>query len=67
MLSTVNMDKWAVIVPVRDAPGVDNLVRTMAKVASPLNMTIRNPCEIVKLTDIKGSSYNRAMDTLVAK
>lgn len=46
MLSTVDLQKWVVLVPQRDAPGVDNLVRTMAKVSAPLNMKVGNPKEV---------------------
>lgn len=46
MLTTVNLERWVVIVPQRDAPGVDNLTRTMSKVSAPLNMRIGNPLEV---------------------
>lgn len=46
MLSSVNLQKWVVLVPQRDAAGVDNLVRTMAKVSAPLNMRVENPKEV---------------------
>lgn len=46
MLTTVNLERWAVIVPQRDAQGVENLARTMAKVSAPLNMRISNPMKV---------------------
>ena len=46
MLSAVEMKQWVVLVPQRDAPGVDNLVKTMAKVSTPLSMKIANPKEV---------------------
>lgn len=67
MLTTVNLERWVVIVPQRDAPGVDNLTRTMSKVSAPLNMRIGNPLEVYKLADIKGTSYVKAINDLVAK
>lgn len=46
MLTAVNLNNWVVIVPQRDAGGVENLTRTMTKVAGPLNMRIANPLEV---------------------
>jgi hypothetical protein len=46
MLSAVHLQKWALLVPQRDATGVDNLVKTMTKVGSPLNMKVSNPMEM---------------------
>jgi hypothetical protein len=46
MLTAVNLSNWVVIVPQRDAGGVENLARTMTKVASPLNMKISAPAQV---------------------
>ena len=46
MLSAVHLQKWALLVPQRDATGVDNLVKTMTKVGSPLNMKVSSPREM---------------------
>ncbi len=46
MLSTVNLDPWLVFVPRRDAPNVENLIRTMTNVAQPFNFMIRPPLEM---------------------
>ncbi len=46
MLSTVTLDRWVVFVPLRDAPNVENLIRTMTNVAKPLNFMIRPPLEM---------------------
>ena len=46
MLSTINLDRWVIFVPERDAGGVDNLVKTMCNVAKPLNFMIRPPMEM---------------------
>jgi len=46
MLSTVALKKWIMVVPQRDAANLDNLIRTMIKVASPLNMNIAQPLEM---------------------
>jgi len=43
MLSAVALTNWGVVVPTRDAQGVDNLVQTMTKVARPLSMNVSHP------------------------
>jgi aubergine-like protein len=67
MLSTVNLERWAVIVPGRDSGGVDNLCKTMSRVSAPLNMRIADPEEVVKLADIRPQSYQSAIDTILKK
>ena len=46
MVTTVNLDRWLIFVPQREAANVDNLVRTMCNVAKPLNFIIRPPLEM---------------------
>ncbi|CAL8140865.1 unnamed protein product [Orchesella dallaii] len=65
MLSAVNLSSWAIVVPQRDFGGVDNLVRTMSKVAGPLSMKIDNPKQILKVPDGKTMTYLKAMDELL--
>jgi len=67
MLSAVNLDKWVIIVPQRDAPNIENLVKTMTNVARPLNMTIKPPLEVLKITDIKPVAYALAAESLIKK
>jgi hypothetical protein len=67
MLSTIRLDKWAIIVPQRDAGGVDNLVKTMQKVSAPLDMNIRPPTEVFRLQDIKPQTYVRAINSTLEK
>ncbi|ODN02980.1 Piwi-like protein 1 [Orchesella cincta] len=45
-----------------DFAGVDNLVRTMTKVAAPLSMAIGNPKQIIKVPDARSGSYLSAME-----
>jgi len=67
MLTTVNLNKWVIIVPQRDAGGVANLCNMMSKVSLPLDMKIAQPTEVFQLTDIKGPTYVKAINTLVDK
>jgi len=46
MLSAVALTTWGVVVPTRDAQGVDNLVQIMAKVARPLSMNVAYPKQV---------------------
>ncbi|ODN02964.1 Protein piwi [Orchesella cincta] len=62
MLTSVNLTTWVIIVPQRDFAGVDNLVRTMTKVAAPLSMAIGNPKQIIKVPDARSGSYLSAME-----
>lgn len=67
MLTAVNLAKWVVIVPQRDAGGVDNLVKLLIRVSSPLNMRISNPLEVHQLPQINGAAYVKAINVLVEK
>ncbi|ODM94751.1 Protein aubergine [Orchesella cincta] len=56
------LNNMVIIVPQRDFAGVDNLVRTMTKVAAPLSMAIGNPKQIIKVPDARSGSYLSAME-----
>jgi len=45
MLSAVALKTWGVVVP-NAVTGVDNLVKTIAKVAGPLGMNVAHPTQM---------------------
>jgi len=65
MLKCINMERWSIVVPQRDAAGVDNLVKLMIQVAKPLGLMIRAPLEIIKVPDGRSASYLSAVDSAV--
>ena len=46
MLSCVDLKGWVIICTERDAQGVDNLVRTMQRVAGPLDFQLAQPLDV---------------------
>jgi len=46
MLSCVDLKGWVIICTERDAQGVDNLVRTMQRVAGPLDFKLAQPLDV---------------------
>jgi len=63
MLTNMALNKWTVVLPTRDAPSMDNVVKTMIQVGKPLGFMIRPPT-IVKLPDIRVLTYTNALDAL---
>jgi aubergine-like protein len=56
---------WIIFVTVKDAAKVDNLVRTMQKVAGPLGVVIKTP-KIIQIENPKSQTYIKAIDEHVA-
>jgi len=67
MLTTVQLSKWAILTPAREAANIDNLIRTMAKVSAPLDMKITNPAEIFRINDIKPQGYVYSINSVLEK
>jgi len=67
MLKCINLEKWSILVPQRDAQNIDNLVKVMMQVGKPLGLNIRPPTDVIKIPDGRSGSYLQALDTATKK
>jgi aubergine-like protein len=65
MLKCINLERWAILAPQRDAANIDNLVKVMMQVSKPLGLLIRPPTDIIKVADGRSSSYLSALDSVI--
>jgi len=62
--SVVNLQKWAVVVPTKDAGLATEFVNSLKKVGPSLGMTVGNPKEF-KLTDNRPATYVQTLDQVI--
>ncbi|ODM91519.1 Piwi-like protein 1, partial [Orchesella cincta] len=67
LLTCVPLEKWIVVVPVRDLQNAKDFSMTMHKVATPLGFRIRKPVCYETVPDTRVPNYMRSLEDIIAK